>query len=271
MPKKKFFNLGFSVFFVVVMIYLLTGWSNEKSRSNSKANIQFLTNKPEDRFQVGDSEKNTTDHFAQAKKLLNKNLVLFANKTIYCGCLVQRRNIDLKSCGYKIQSNPKRAARLEWEHVVPAEAFGQSFSEWRVGAPQCHGKKGRKCAKTNLEFSKMEGDVYNLFPEIGELNGLRSNFSMAQLNESDYDFGGCKAKLHDRKFEPMDFAKGIVARTYLHMETTHPGHGIISDKNRKLFEAWDKLYPLTELECQRWKKLEKITATKHALISRCPN
>lgn len=271
MPPKKLIQAWLSALPVVILIYLLTGWSKEKSKTHADLSLDPVATKHEASTRTRDSEKNTTDHFAQAKKLLNKNLELFANKTIYCGCLVQKRNIDLKSCDYKIQSNPKRAARLEWEHVVPAEAFGQSFSEWRVGAPQCHGKKGRKCAKTNLEFSKMEGDVYNLFPEIGELNGLRSNFSMSQLNESDYDFGGCKAKIHDRKFEPMDFAKGIVARTYLHMETTHPGHGIISDKNRKLFEAWDKLYPLTELECQRWKKLEKITATKHALISRCPN
>lgn len=98
--------------------------------------------------------------FKFAKKFLAKHLELFDSSTIYCGCKIQANLVDLKSCGYKIQSDPKRAARLEWEHVVPAEAFGQSFKEWREGDPKCqkHGKpfKGRKCAEKNEEFKPAE-------------------------------------------------------------------------------------------------------------------
>src|SRR6266436_9092627 len=61
--------------------------------------------------------------------------------------------------------------RLAWEHVVPAEAFGQSFPEWREGHPACvdsKGKafKGRNCArKMATQFRYMEADLYNLtFP-----------------------------------------------------------------------------------------------------------
>lgn len=211
--------------------------------------------------------------FSEAKKYLNSHLDLYDSKTIYCSCLVRGKKIDLKSCGYKIQSDAKRALRLEWEHVVPAEAFGQSFVEWRIGTEVCrkHGRqiKGRKCAEKNSEFAKMESDLYNLFPEIGELNGLRSNYSMAQIAGPVGRFGQCAVKVADRKFEPQDSAKGIVARTYLNFENRYPGRGVVSDKNQKLFEAWDKLWPVTELECRRWKALERINGYPHLFVGRC--
>lgn len=196
-------------------------------------------------------------------------------KTIYCGCSYTGTRIDLLSCGYHPRSNLKRALRLEWEHVVPAEAFGQSFAEWREGAPECRRRggrkfKGRKCAEKNPEFSRMEGDLYNLWPEVGELNGLRSNFSMAEIPGDDGEFGGCKAKVVDRKFEPMDFAKGTVARTYLYMEQAYPGRGIISEKNRKLFAAWDKQHPVTEWECLRAERIRVKQGNANPILAeRC--
>jgi deoxyribonuclease-1 len=192
--------------------------------------------------------------------------------TLYCDCRYSGKKVDLASCGYRVQSDAKRAVRLEWEHVVPAEAFGNAFTEWREGAAHCRRKgktfKGRKCAETNPEFSRMEADLHNLWPEIGELNGLRSNFSMAQLRAPETKaegqaarqaraepnpspFGRCRVWIEDRKFEPMDSAKGIVARTYLYMQAAYPGRGIVSDKNQKLFEAWNKQYPVTDWECRR--------------------
>jgi len=218
----------------------------------------------------------TIRHFPEAKRLAAE---IFKENpyTIYCHCLYRGHDIDLGSCGYKIHKNAKRAARLEWEHVVPAEAFGQSFKDWREGAPQCqrHGKKykGRKCAKNNPEFARMEADLYNLWPEVGELNGLRNNYSMAELGAEKSgkgDFGGCKAKIEDRKFEPMPEAKGRVARVYMYMNQAYPGRGIISDKNRKLFEAWDKLHPVDAWECKRAEKIEKIQGNPNPVVkSRC--
>jgi deoxyribonuclease-1 len=222
---------------------------------------------------LGAHQAPAIENFSQAKKFLNKKLELFESKTIYCSCTINAKKVDIKSCGYKVQSDPKRAVRMEWEHVVPAEAFGQSFAEWREGSEKCvkRGKrfKGRKCAETNAQFEKMESDLYNLFPEIGELNGLRSNYSMAQISGEAKRFGNCAAKLEDRKFEPADSAKGIVARTYFNFENRYPGHGIVSDKNRKLFEAWNKTYPTTALECKRWKALEKANGYPHLFLSSC--
>lgn len=217
-------------------------------------------------------------NFREAKKVLPQ-IYLNHETTLYCGCKYSGKTIDLKSCGYVPQKDSKRATRLEWEHVVPAHAFGQAFSEWREGSPKCVSRKkkklfkGRKCARTNPLFAKMEADLYNLYPEVGELNGLRSNFSMAALSPSpkDVTFGACRARIQERKFEPMDSAKGIVARTYMYMDQAYPGRGIISSKNRKLFEAWNKTFPVTPWECERAKRIEKFNKTpNHVLKTLCP-
>lgn len=196
--------------------------------------------------------------------------------TVYCRCRYEGKRVDLKSCGYEVQKNAQRAARLEWEHVVPAEAFGQSFSEWRDGATQCRKKqsgrrfRGRKCAETNAEFARMEADLYNLWPVIGELNGLRSNFSMAEISGPARTFGGCKAKIQGRKFEPEDQDKGLVARVYLYMDSAYPGRGIVSNKNEKLFAAWDKLYPPSEWECKRATIIAKKQGNENPILkARC--
>lgn len=214
------------------------------------------------------------ENFSKAKKLLSaihtENAV-----TIYCPCKFSGKVVDIKSCGYKVQRDAKRAARLEWEHVVPAEAFGNSFSEWRVGGDKCVKKgkrfKGRKCAETNPEFARMEADLYNLWPSIGELNGLRSNFSMAAISGAGkFNFGGCRAKIADRKFEPMDADKGVVARVYMYMNAAYPGRGVISNKNQKLFEAWDKMYPVSGWECSRSEKIREVQGNVNEVLkSRC--
>lgn len=225
---------------------------------------------------LGQEGNRSISSFHEAKKLAPK-IHIEHPFTIYCPCRYSEKTVDLKSCGYQVQNNPRRAARLEWEHVVPAEAFGQSFLEWREGAPNCikrkTGKKfkGRKCAEKNSDFALMESDLYNLWPVIGELNGLRSNYSMAQISGKARTFGACQAKILDRKFEPMDLDKGIVARVYMYMDTSYPNRGIISGKNRKLFEAWDRQFPVTERECKRAKLIEAHQHNKNAvLMKRCP-
>jgi len=74
--------------------------------------------------------------FSKSKQLLLK---LYKDNpvTIYCGCSFKGKKPNLPFCGYIPKNNKKRANRIEWEHVVPAHAFGQSFSEWRDGHPKC--------------------------------------------------------------------------------------------------------------------------------------
>ena len=114
------------------------------------------------------SQNTQISSFSKSKKLLLK--VYKDNPvTLYCGCKFKGKKPNLSSCGYIPKKDGKRANRIEWEHAVPAHAFGQSFSEWRNGHPKCVSKngkkfKGRKCAqKMNEEYRRMQADMFNKY------------------------------------------------------------------------------------------------------------
>lgn len=182
--------------------------------------------------------------------------------TFYCGCDFTPDNEISHSNGYIPKKTWKRAHRLEWEHIVPAHAFGQSFNEWREGHPECvdsKGKpfKGRNCArKVSVPFRYMESDMFNLVPAVGEINGLRSNFSFAMIPGEKREFGTCDMEIENRKAEPPPEVRGNIARIYFYMDAAYPGHGVIGKKNRKMFEAWDKEDPVDNWECERVQELE---------------
>ena len=209
--------------------------------------------------------------FSKSKKLLLK--VYKDNPyTLYCGCSFKGKKPNLSSCGYTPKKDKKRANRIEWEHVVPAHAFGQSFSEWREGHPKCVRKKGkkfkgRKCAqKINEEYRRMQADMFNLYPAIGEVNGRRSNYSMAIIEGEKREFGKCDVEIKSRKVEPREEIRGEIARTYMYMDSVYPGRGIISKKNRRLFDAWNKSDPVDEWECERTKRIEKIQGNRNEVV-----
>ena len=155
------------------------------------------------------SQNTTITSFSKSKKYLVK---VYKDHpiTLYCGCSFKGKTPEFSSCGYIPKKDNKRANRIEWEHVVPAYVFGIFFSEWTVGHPKCvkkNGKKykGRRCAsKVNKEFKRMEADMYNLFPAIGEVNGLRSNYPMTIIEGEKRQFGKCDVEIKRRKVEPRD-------------------------------------------------------------------
>ena len=205
--------------------------------------------------------------FDAAKRVLPS---IFAGHetTLYCDCIYQGKRIDWASCGYQPRKDRKRAERLEWEHVVPAHAFGQSFPEWRDGHLQCRGHKGRKCAQQmRADFRLMEADLYNLMPAVGEVNGRRSNYRMAMIPGEAREFGACDVEIADRKIEPRPSIRGDIARTYFYMDWAYPGRGIISGKNRKLFEAWAAADPVDAWERERAQRIEQRQGNRNPFIA----
>lgn len=216
----------------------------------------------------------TITSFRKAKRILEDMIYHDHRVTFYCGCAFDDRG-NIPVCGNYTPKKPTaRANRLEWDHVVPAEAFGQSFPEWRQGDPACvdsRGRlfKGRNCArKISTEFRHMESDLYNLVPTIGEINRLKSNHSFGMVPGEPREFGVCDMEIADGKVEPGDNFLGDVARTYLYMDAAYPGHGVISDKNRQLFEAWDRMDPVDAWECERSARIEKIQGNENPFVNR---
>ncbi len=211
--------------------------------------------------------------FSKAKKILLKKIYFDKQLTIYCGCKFNnKKKIDWNSCGFNPYKDKKRAKRLEWEHVVPAHAFGQSFPSWREGHTKCKNRKGKKfkgrrCAsKVNKLYKFMQADMYNLYPAIGEVNGRRSNYSMAMISGEKRNFGKCDVEIENRKVEPRPSVRGDIARTYFYMNSVYPGRGIISRKNRKLFAAWDRSDPVDKWECKRARRIERIQKNRNMIL-----
>ena len=128
--------------------------------------------------------------FSQAKAAAVK-VHADAPGTFYCGCKINWQGkkgvVDLQSCGYQVRKNENRASRVEWEHVVPAWQFGHQRQCWQDG--------GRKnCAKDPV-YRKMESDMHNLQPSVGEVNADRGNFMYSQWNGGEGQYGQCAMKV----------------------------------------------------------------------------
>lgn len=176
--------------------------------------------------------------------------------TFYCGCDVEWKGAkgagkpDLGSCGYKVRKQLKRASRTEWEHVVPAWKFGHQLQCWQEG-------KRKNCKKNSKEFKVMESDLHNLVPAIGEVNGDRSNFSFNDWNGTPKQYGQCPmiVDFKARKVQPPKQSRGAIARTYLYMSDRYAIK--LSKSQRRLMDAWNKMYPVSEWECIRDNRIAK--------------
>jgi len=73
-------------------------------------------------------------------------------------------------------------------------------------------------------------------------------------------------EIENRKAEPLPEKRGNIARTYFYMDWAYPGHGIISKKNRKLYESWDREDPVDTWECVRCKRIEKIQGNENPFV-----
>ncbi len=181
---------------------------------------------------------NTTNQsFNQAKKQL---LSVYQNQreTLYCGAVFDAKGLVISLPGFTIETHLARAKKIEWEHVVPAENFGKAFTEWRNGHGQCidskgQSFKGRKCAeKMNIEYRYMQADMHNLFPVIGAVNALRSNYNFALLPSAKSDFGFCDMSIDGSKAQPPEVARGRIARSYLYMDQSYPKYSMSKQQRR---------------------------------------
>ena len=205
--------------------------------------------------------------FTQAKKILSSQIYANDNErqTFYCGCSYSNTGqIDPISCGYvPRRSGSQRAARLEWEHIVPASYIGKGRVCWEQGHSECvssSGKqyKGRRCCdKVDPEYRAISSDLNNLVPEIGELNADRRNFPYREIEGEQRLYGQCDfevdAKL--KEAEPAIPLRGFIGRTWLYMNRTH--NVPLTDEDRKVYQIWADSYPPAEWEIKRRKQIER--------------
>ncbi len=203
--------------------------------------------------------------FRQAKQELP---YIFKNlndpKTLYCGCDInfpkKGYKPNLESCGYKVRKNAKRAQRIEAEHMMSAWQFGHNLKCWQQG--------GRKnCAASDNLFKQMEGDLHNLYPALGEVNGDRNNFRFAQNVRAPKLYGKCQM-LIDRKRQkanPPDRAKGIVARAHLYMQERY--NIALSPEEISIFNQWNRQFKPDSNECKRNELIKKIQGNDNPFVT----
>lgn len=207
-------------------------------------------------------------NFYEAKKQMDRIYYGDLMVTVYCGCKYESNKspnkIDFKSCGFTFRKNEDRANRIEWEHVVTAHNIGM--------ARQCWHKQGKNSARKNCEetdslFAIMEGDLHNLLPSIGEVNGDRSNFMYGQWTDTvEPMYGSCRSivDFKNSKFQPRPEVRGILARISFYMEKTY---GIkLSSERRKLFEIWSKRYPVDKYECERDRRIFAVQGDHNPFV-----
>ncbi|UYM16325.1 endonuclease [Endozoicomonas euniceicola] len=226
---------------------------------------------------TGSGKGNTTNQsFSSAKRMLEREVYFDHRETLYCGAGFDERKNVIPPAGFVTDRYQKRARRIEWEHVVPAENFGRAFVEWRDGHAECVDSKGksfrgRRCAeKMNVEYRYMQSDMHNLFPAIGAVNALRSNYNFVMMPSSTpSSFGSCTMKIEGSKAEPPEAARGRIARSYLYMDLTYPRYQM-SRQQRQLMESWDRQYPVSNWECKRAERITQLQQNPNPVLAeRC--
>ena len=228
-------------------------------------------------FTFADDGNNKIKSFSKSKKILSK--IHKKNPiTFYCHCKYNIKTPNWDSCGFTPRKDKKRASRIEWEHVLPASHFGVKFDTWKNGHADCKNKKGknfkgRKCTeKIHLKYRKMQADLYNLQPAIGEVNGLRSNYQIDIIKGEAREFGQCDVEIKNKKVEPSDKIRGDVARTYMYMELNYPKFIKFNNSLKKLIIKWDIDDPVDDWECLRAKKIYDVQGNLNKIIEeRCNN
>ncbi|UYM16330.1 endonuclease [Endozoicomonas euniceicola] len=228
------------------------------------------------RSSQGQGGNTTNQSFNSAKRMLERDVYFDHRETLYCGAAFDAGKNVTPPVGFKSDRYQSRARRIEWEHVVPAENFGRAFSEWRDGHPECVDSKGkhfrgRRCAeKMNIEYRYMQSDMYNLFPVIGAVNALRSNYNFVMMPGSTPSaFGSCAMKIEGSKAEPPEASRGRIARSYLYMDLTYPRYQM-SRQQRQLMEAWDRQFPVSAWECKRTERINRLQGNLNPILAgRC--
>ena len=239
---------------------------------------------------------NTNESFAKAKKNMYMKVYKDHKETFYCKSRYEYRfnpiakrkinwiypNADIYTPRVPITKKGKpniRTERTEAEHIFPAYNFGHQMTCWRNGDEQCFtiakDKKGRKykkeykgrkcCTKISKTYRIMQADLHNLVPAIGEINVDRLNYRYMATNETlKGDYGQCEFKVRDRKAYPAAYTRGLISRTYLYMIDTYNIRMSKSEIN--LIQAWNKMYPVSDWERERNRRITKIQGNSNRFV-----
>ncbi|QDQ25799.1 endonuclease [Chitinimonas arctica] len=209
--------------------------------------------------------------FNHAKQVLPDIFRGSLKDEFYCGCQYKDKTVDFASCGYTPRKNAARASRIEWEHIVPAWNLGHQRQCWQNG--------GRKqCSDKDPVYQVAEGDLNNLVPAVGEVNGDRSNFPYGAWTRNPTPiYGQCQTVVDFKlkRAQPRAEVRGRIARVYFYMHERYALN--LSKQDRQLMCAWAKTYPIDDWERERNGRIKAVQGKGNpyvekpeSLASQCP-
>ena len=217
------------------------------------------------------------NNFSKAKKKLEKevyNWVDLALRTFYCGCDYKWKTnkVDHKSCWLEHDWRyTERYKKIEWEHVVPAQAYLWDFPEWNIWHDKCVSSKWkaykwRKCLEKVSKTGKyMISDMHNLYPVTWNLNALRSNYPVWEIPWEKRLFWLCNIEIENKTMEPKDNIRWDIARIYKYMHYTYPEYNV-TPEYMNLLKQWSKMDPISEEECERYSIILKTQKSVNIVL-----
>lgn len=230
-------------------------------------------------FSHGEPPSRPLATFEKAKKVARDDIYSGHRSDFYCDCAWTPNpsgsggKIDPTDCGYVPRKNKARGKVLEWEHVMPAYYFGNWRACWTKGNARCVKSdgtrfKGRECCgRVDKAFQRIEADLHNLTPAVGELNGDRSNQHYGMVDGESRLYGACDFEIggSPRRTEPRDQVRGDAARIWLYMSATYKIG--LSDEQRKMFISWSRADPVDSWEMLRDRRVDAAQGNRNPFVT----
>jgi endonuclease I len=114
--------------------------------------------------------------------------------------------------------------------------------------------------------NQIASDMHNFQAAISEVNGDRSNYRYSLFTKVFNQYEKCKSAVDFKAciFQPRDEIRGMIARTYLYMSDKYKIN--LSNQEKKLIMAWNKMYAPENLECKRNAHIAKVQGMITSLL-----
>lgn len=212
--------------------------------------------------------------FEEAKRVLETRIYVRSSERIdvYCGCEYDaEKNLDPSSCGVGGLAQRRGSDRIWWEHAMPVSHARQHFACYREKKASEGGKRGDDesprefCGRSDPAFAAMEADMHNLFPSVGSINQARGAFAYGMVPGEPREYGACDFEIGDKRAEPRESVRGDLARAVMYMSDRYRIR--LSDRDRRVLEAWNRADPVDEWEIERNRRIMKMQGNGNPLIA----
>jgi deoxyribonuclease I len=157
-------------------------------------------------------------------------------------------------CGRRFGSHKDRSINIE--HVFPMS--------WSLKRFSCRDRE--QCRRISPQFNKVESDMHNLYPAIGEINQARSSYAFSMIDGERRQFGKCDFEIDpdNHRAEPRPASRGNIARAMFYM---HDRYGLtIFKRQGEMLKQWHREDPPDAEERRRNNIIEKIQGSRNRFI-----